>query len=216
MFSPLILPDRALINGTFLTWNFEEKKQTQAFSCRLIEWQTIVILPYKWLMMIDEYDTIWIWYWKDRLSVRFCLQLAVCFLMFSVTFWCSVSNCWCSTCSRRRCCTWKVVWQRWIGRRLESSSQATWVIKSGDLTGLTAVRPVTSPVHRSLANPNPKPRFGKLHTWVSGSGLENTAGRAGFANSTHYSVPVMDALCTAVCRQRKRSCSDVSRLRQWW
>ena len=61
--------------------------------------------------------TTWIWYWKDWLSVRFCLQLAInwwYFFMFSITFWCSVS-CWCSTCSRRSSCTWKAVWQRWIG-----------------------------------------------------------------------------------------------------
>ena len=69
-----------------------------------IEWQTVVISPYRlsdqwWLIMI------WKWYWKDWLSVRFCLQLAInwwCFLMFSVTFWCSVSNFWCSTSSRMK------------------------------------------------------------------------------------------------------------------
>jgi len=62
-----------------------------------------------------------VWYWKDWLSISFCLQLAInwwCFLMFSVTFWCLFSNCCCSTFSRWHSCTWKAVWQQWIGRSM--------------------------------------------------------------------------------------------------
>ena len=77
-----------------------------------IEWQTVVISPYKWSLMIDD-DTGKI----DFQSAFVCsLQLIDdVFSHFLVLQWYNLIV-GAVHKSRRRSCTWKAVWQRWIGR----------------------------------------------------------------------------------------------------